>query len=151
MVSPPPETGNNDAPPVVTFRSNRKRKANYRQRAEEDDQTEPSLPAETTEKPQDEATQSPEAAPAAQTLDELIASAASPTPDEPSIAEALRLRNQRRSRLNGVGFKASQTSAKDQDEERGLVPHTSRDDADAMPSRFAPQMGTSTQLVNKHM
>lgn len=166
MAPPPTEPADENTHPVVTFRSSKKRKANYRrQRATDDEQhTEGPAPGSEAIASPSEGAKPPaaDAAPPAQTVDELIASATAPSEateakdDEHSIAEALRLRAQRRSRLNGVGFKPSQSAAREDNDERGLVLHSAaKDDGqDALagaPSRFAPQTGLSTQLVNKHM
>jgi hypothetical protein len=134
-MTPPPETepSPDAAPAPVVFRSSKKRKANLRQRAPSDDTTLPS-------------------APPAQTVDELIASAS-----EPSISSALRLRAQhRRPRHKGVGFTSSeQSSAPSSTAERSLIPATQQqppeDPLGGMTTRFAPQTGLTSQLVNKHM
>ncbi|KAH6682261.1 hypothetical protein F5X68DRAFT_192610 [Plectosphaerella plurivora] len=153
-MTPPPETDPtpepSPAPPAVIFRSSKKRKANLRQRATDDD-----IPS-TDDTP----TTTP-VAPSPQTIDQLIASASveptSSTTPEPSITDALRLRAQhRRPRHKGVGFTSS--TRDDQtptSTERSLVLSTQpQDDPEpvgGMISRFAPQTGLSTQLVNKHI
>lgn len=134
--------------PAVVFRSSKKRKANLRQRApdDDDDNQHPSIDPSTAD------------IPALQTVDELIASAAHAgskpgLANEPSVAEALRLRAQRRHRHKGVGFTSSVDDAASTRPERALVVHAPPDDEPigGMTTRFAPQTGLSSQLVNKHM
>ncbi|ROT39870.1 hypothetical protein SODALDRAFT_332002 [Sodiomyces alkalinus F11] len=151
--------------PPVLFRSNRKRKPGYRQRPESQDidikdtttSPEPSstpadrnLPTESTEPRLP--TDPPTALTQAQVDDD-------PDPSSQSIAEALRLRNLRKSRLKGVGFRPQGSqdgrNARDDDanQERSLV--QGNQDGDAVDlgihGRFAPQTGIVGELVNKHM
>ncbi|KAF3344798.1 hypothetical protein VdG2_06984 [Verticillium dahliae VDG2] len=79
-----------------------------------------------------------------------------PTPaedDEPSIAEALRLRTLRKSRLNGVGFRA-QTREDEPSSSAALIPKPQDEETapdGGITNRFAPQTGLVGELVNKHM
>lgn len=73
------------------------------------------------------------------------------------MAEALRLRNARKARLKGVGFRPEGTS-KATDEvstEQSLVLKDDPNGPDAVEygisRRFAPQAGLVGELVNKHM
>lgn len=82
-----------------------------------------------------------------------------------SVAEVLRLRNARKHRTGGVGFRAGLSSLGDdaatgeQSAEQGLVLHGSADAQQAADSaiiggiskRFAPQTGLVGELVNRHM
>jgi hypothetical protein len=77
-----------------------------------------------------------------------------------SITEALRLRNSRKSRLNGVGFTAYTTpgsshASTDMADERSLVVMAEEQPAQVVvggiTKRFAPQTGLTGELVNKHM
>lgn len=144
-----PET---EAAPQVVFRPGKKRKI-YRQRAEEPESTTSNgeTPTET------HATAS---------------SSAFATPAEPddnheglSVAEALRLRNSRKHKHGGVGFRAGPSGLGDDrvgsedNTERGLVLHGNTDaqqGAEAaviggISTRFAPQTGMVGELVNRHM
>lgn len=133
--------------PQVVFRPSKKRK-HFRQRAEE---------SET--KPDEAAHQA-----AAQPLpDQDVEAKPSGSHDtnsdteESSVAEALRLRNARKARLKGVGFRP-EGSSKVSDEvstEQSLVLKDDPNGPDAMEygisRRFAPQAGLVGELVNKHM
>ncbi|KAK4227627.1 hepatocellular carcinoma-associated antigen 59-domain-containing protein [Podospora fimiseda] len=140
-----PET-ESAAEPKIVFRAGKKRKA-YRQRAEEEVDNAPSTAAHDA---------TPVAPPTAE---------ATPQEDEEeglSVAEALRLRNARKHKLGGVGFRAGQFSnnesaTADHNTEQGLVVHdgactqTSMDIIGAVNTRFAPQTGLVGEIVNKHM
>lgn len=72
-----------------------------------------------------------------------------------SVAEVLRLRNARKSRLKGVEFRPEGAPKDETPGEASLVP---KDDAQGpeatefgMSRRFAPQAGLVGELVNKHM
>lgn len=73
-----------------------------------------------------------------------------------SVAEILRLRNARKSRLRGAGFKAD-SGAEETNTERSLVLKSGAGEIDkpadieAITKRFAPQTGLVGELVNKHM
>ncbi|KAK3903462.1 hepatocellular carcinoma-associated antigen 59-domain-containing protein [Staphylotrichum tortipilum] len=145
------ETG---AAPQVLFRPGKKRK-NYRQRAEQPDDT-PSTGATPTEANTAEPTRA-------------VASPVEPAQDEPeerpSVAEALRLRNARKHKHGGVGFRAGRTGPGDErasgedNTEQGLVLHGNADAQQAadvaviggISTRFAPQTGMVGDLVNRHM
>lgn len=77
--------------------------------------------------------------------------------EESSIAEALRLRNARKARLKGVGFRPEGTSKIPEgvSTEQSLVLKDDSNGPDAMEygisRRFAPQAGLVGELVNKHM
>lgn len=133
--------------PQVVFRTNKKRK-HFRQRAEQ-----------PGAKEDDAATQT--AVPSTPAQDKLAepnddAGATSET-EGLSVAEALRIRNLRKSRLKGVGFRPEGTSGgvEESNTERSLVPKDDAYAADAMEygvtRRFAPQAGLVGELVNKHM
>jgi hypothetical protein len=138
MASPTTEAGTIE-PPII-FRAGKKRKA-YRQRVEGDDA---------------------DATPAAPESAGAVVEMASEEDPSISVAEALRLRNARKSRLKGVGF-AAQFSTRDEaveedvNEERSLVVHKQEEVAPQNPlvggmtRRFAPQTGMVGDLVNKHM
>jgi len=143
MASPIPEPATE---PKVVFRPGKKRKA-YRQRVGED--------AETTISASDDGTPaiSLPSTPAPETAEEKGL----------SVAEALRLRNARKHKLGGVGFRAGQHShnsdytAFDNNAEQSLVLHDGTD-AQAgidviggMNTRFAPQTGLVGEIVNRHM
>lgn len=131
--------------PAVVFRSSKKRKQ-FRQRAEEsepkadDATTQPLAPAPTTEHRDvrlDERTDTD-----------------GPETDGLSVAEALRLRNARKSRPKGVEFRAEGPA---REEEMTEAPSQAPKDelAEAlelgMGRRFAPPAGLVGELVNKHM
>jgi hypothetical protein len=134
--------------PQVLFRAGKKRKA-YRQRAAAEDDTE-IVDAVATPKE-----------------GEVAAHGESAFGDgtETSVAEALRLRNARKSRLKGVGFtvesatRDSQVGDEATNEERSVVVRDQEDAAVAAPpaplggmtGRFAPQTGLVGDIVNKHM
>lgn len=166
MASPSEEQSPTIQPPVV-FRSNRKRKAGYRQRPGSQDididikdataSPEPSSSSvvpTSGNHPTEPAQRAPstEAAPSSAVTE----AQADDDPSSQSIAEALRLRNLRKSRLKGVGFRPQDGRNAKHDAanpERGLT-HGNQD-ADAVElgiaGRFAPQTGTVGELVNKHM
>ncbi|ROW18254.1 hypothetical protein VPNG_00228 [Cytospora leucostoma] len=132
--------------PQVVFRPSKKRK-NFRQRAEQPSTNEDGAAAQA-------------AVPSAQAQDEQVKPnddlGATSDTEGLSVAEALRLRNARKSRLKGVGFRPEGTNPRGEESnaERSLV---LKDDAaaDAMEygvsKRFAPQAGLVGELVNKHM
>ncbi|CRJ85937.1 hypothetical protein BN1723_000043 [Verticillium longisporum] len=132
MASPPADTSVQQP----LFRASRKRKATYRRQRQEDD-SEP-----TTDTPPPLADAASPALPSTTAED-----------DEPSIAEALRLRNLRKSRLNGVGFRA-QTREDEPSSSTALIPKTQDEETapdGGITNRFAPQTGLVGELVNKHM
>lgn len=77
--------------------------------------------------------------------------------EESSVAEALRLRNARKARLKGVGFRPEGTSKVSDgvSTEQSLVLKDDPNGPDAteygISKRFAPQAGLVGELVNKHM
>lgn len=133
--------------PQVVFRPSKKRK-HFRHRAEE------------AEAKHDESTHQAAAQPIISSEAETKPSGAHDTnsdTEETSVAEALRLRNARKARLKGVGFRPEGTS-KASDEvstEQSLVLKDDPNGPDAMEygisRRFAPQAGLVGELVNKHM
>lgn len=133
--------------PQVVFRLSKKRK-HFRQRAEESE-TKP-----------DEATRQAAAPPLPDQDGEEKPSGShekNSDNEESSVSEALRLRNARKARLKGVGFRP-EGSSKVSDEvstEQSLVFKDDPNGADAMEygvsRRFAPQAGLVGELVNKHM
>lgn len=133
--------------PQVVFRPSKKRR-NFRQRAEQPITNEDGA-----------ATQA--AVPSAQAQDEQVKpnddlDATSDT-EGISVAEALRLRNARKSRLKGVGFRPESTIPRGEESnaERSLVLKSDANAADhleyGVAKRFAPQAGLVGELVNKHM
>ncbi|KAG8165207.1 hypothetical protein KVR01_005482 [Diaporthe batatas] len=141
------DTAKTETPePQVVFRPSKKRK-HLRQRAEE------------TETEPDDALQQP----AAQALPDdgetkiEVNRDTEPDTEESSVKEALRLRNARRTRLKGVGFRPEGTSKvpEEANQEQSLVLKDDPNGADSMDygvsRRFAPQAGLVGELVNKHM
>jgi hypothetical protein len=140
-----------DTAPQVVFRPGKKRKI-YRQRAEE-----PESATSNTDTPTEAAAVASSSAPAtpAEAEDE----------EELSVAEVLRLRNSRKHKHGGVGFRAGPSGAdgdreaSEENTEQSLVLHGSADaqqGAEAaviggISKRFAPQTGLVGELVNKHM
>lgn len=133
--------------PQVIFRTNKKRK-HFRQRAEQpgakDDDASTQAAVPPTQAQVDQANLHDDAGATSET-------------EGQSVAEALRLRNMRKSRLKGVGFRPEGTSAASEESntERSLVIKDDTNAADAMDygvsRRFAPQAGLVGELVNKHM
>lgn len=82
-----------------------------------------------------------------------------------AVAEVLRLRNFRKHKLGGVGFRAGpsslgdDTAGSDENTEQSLVLHGGADAQQAAETtvvggisrRFAPQTGLVGELVNRHM
>ncbi|KAF3764789.1 hypothetical protein M406DRAFT_291968 [Cryphonectria parasitica EP155] len=69
-----------------------------------------------------------------------------------SVAEALRLRNARKSRLKGVEFRPEAAAKEEAKAELGLVPDEDGEAVElGVSRRFAPQVGLVGELVNKHM
>ncbi|OLN95855.1 hypothetical protein CCHL11_05033 [Colletotrichum chlorophyti] len=144
---------NPSSPPPILFRANKKRKAGLRQRAASPD---------TTTNPNMPETELPEASvPIPESQNGSIANSADADETE-AIPSAFRHRA--RKRLNGVGFSARATATAtttgsdasqtdhSSSSSRALVPATSPpDDEPLIAKRFAPQTGTATTVVNKHM
>lgn len=136
----------------VVFRPGKKRKS-YRRRLEDQENT-INNSGEITTETTPTATISAPVTPAQQNEDE----------EGPSVAEVLRLRNARKHKHGGVGFRAGLSSLGDratseETTEQSLILH---DGAEAHPGaetaivggiskRFAPQTGLAGELVNKHM
>ena len=142
MAGEDPET---TTEPQIVFRAGKKRKA-YRQRPADQD-------APVAEEPSAAASRA-----VANDEGEGGAEANKSEGDEEglSVAEALRLRNARRTRLGGVGFSATAAAAAANDDEaqrslvlrgEGVDPLELHD----MSRRFAPQTGLVHEMVNKHM
>ncbi|KAI1177607.1 hypothetical protein F4777DRAFT_576928 [Nemania sp. FL0916] len=150
-----------DPPQPIVFRG--KKRKTYRQRpgAEAEDETvatatptDASLDAPTATSTSNNArspTPNPTATSADAEQDEAI-----------SISEALRLRNARKSRLRGVTFGVDSSSSahagegEGLDDELSLMIHEEEKkvverSVTAANKRFAPQMGLSGEVVNKHM
>lgn len=164
MASPPLDENTPTPIQPVLFRSSKKRKTGYRQRPETQPEDNNKEAAETTQiqphfAKDDTVSESTAKEP-------LVANQETPRvvvgeeEEEPaSIAEALRLRALRKSRLNGVGFRAqsSNDAAKGDpaaNPERGLIPRGHENDAAielGTASRFAPQTGLTGELVNRHI
>ncbi|KAK0672845.1 hepatocellular carcinoma-associated antigen 59-domain-containing protein [Cercophora samala] len=138
--------------PQVVFKAGKKRKA-YRQRVEE-----PEIANTDT---QNATEPTPATAPAVAGNGAQTTAAEEDEEKGLSVAEVLRLRNSRKHKFGGVGFRArpGQSTHGDDDgsapEEQSLVLHGS---AEAEPEtfggitqRFAPQTGLAGDLVNKHM
>ncbi|KAF7542700.1 hypothetical protein G7Z17_g11353 [Cylindrodendrum hubeiense] len=131
--------------PVVRFRAGKKRKA-YRQRIDDDTTAAEPAPANL----------------AAQTPDAVAHTAAKDDGDsdgdeESSVAAALRLRNARRGRLRGVGFKNNAQHDDDASGERALVlrgPDGAPDQDVGLRSvgdRFTHQTGLLADMNDKHI
>lgn len=133
--------------PQVVFRPSKKRK-HFRQRAEESE----ARPVEATQQAADQPVQD-------QNSETKLRAARDTTSDteESSVAEALRLRNARKARLKGVGFRPEGTSKApgEASTEKSLVLKDDPNGPDSMEygisKRFAPQAGLVGELVNKHM
>lgn len=143
-----PSTPAENAEPQVFFRPTKKRKQ-FRQRAEA---------TESATATQDN--QPVTASPVLITHDSASVPPVRTDDDEPSetegssVAEALRLRNARKSRFKGVEFRPESASAsKDEPstEHNSLVPKEDPLEAFSVSKRFAPQQGLVGELVNKHM
>lgn len=175
MDAPPAETKTPELPQVV-FRPSKKRRQ-FRQRAEDDDNkndasssckaadsaTTGTTIITTTQAPTAQTT-TLSAPPPAHDSDAVAGDKTSYDTEEGggglSVAEALRLRNARKSRLKGVEFRAESSSAA-AGEQAGVGEHdTARQQqkdeiAEALElgvsRRFAPQAGLVGELVNKHM
>lgn len=150
-MDPPPSETNPE--PQVVFRSSKKRKQ-FRQRAEESN-------VKT-----DDTTNQAAAAPAASAQDDDAkprdGDDEASEPEGISVAEALRLRNARKSRLKGVEFRPEGAPSKSTadgaaDSEQNLAHHQKEGAGAPEPMeygvsrRFAPQAGLVGELVNKHM
>ena len=141
-----------EAAPQVVFRPGKKRKI-YRQRAEEPEST-----LSNGENPTEASSATPTSA------------FATPTgPDEdaagPTVAEALRLRNLRKHKHGGVGFRTGPSglggdrAGGEENSEMGMVLHGNADAQlgaetaviGGISKRFAPQTGMVGELVNRHM
>lgn len=147
--------GEPDIQPQVLFRPGKKRNAYRRQRADESESTANESSEIATDAVPTAAISTP------------VAHAAQDDDDEEglSVAEVIRLRNARRHKLAGVGFRAGPSPfgddrpAAEDNTEQGLVLH---EGAEGQPGaekaiiggiskRFAPQTGLVGELVNKHM
>lgn len=175
MDAPPAETKTPELPQVV-FRPSKKRRQ-FRQRAEDDNDNNDSSSLKTADSATTSTTETATQAPTVQTTalsapppaHDSDAVAGDKTSDDTeegggggglSVAEALRLRNARKSRLKGVEFRAEISSAA-AGEQAGVGEHdTARQQqkdeiAEALElgvsRRFAPQAGLVGELVNKHM
>lgn len=132
--------------PQVVFRPSKKRK-HFRQRADEPE----TKPDEAAQQPADQATPDDGEGRPGGTHD------TNSDIEESSVAEALRLRNARKARLKGVGFRPEGTSkiSEEASTEQSLILKDDPNGADAMEygisRRFAPQAGLVGELVNKHM
>jgi hypothetical protein len=148
-----------DALPQVVFRPGKKRKM-YRQRADEPDETTSGI-----EHSNGNGGPTTEGSVAAQ-------STAKPLAEEDdhehglSVAEVLRLRNSRKHRPGGVGFRAgpsfpgdSSRVTSEENTEQSMVLHGNTDTQQGaevaviggISKRFAPQTGLVGEVVNKHM
>lgn len=107
---------------VVRFRSSKKRKA-YRQRPADEDTT----------------NHDDEAAPAAEAT------------DDTAVQAALKLRNARRGRLQGVTFKADDARVEEDDDDLALMLRQESEIAKGIPDRFMHQTGLAAELNDKHM
>lgn len=140
---------------TILFRPSKKRKV-YRQRAADDEE-------EATSASSSPAIATP-LSPAAQSLDELISSAASNAVKDGgseiegvpvSMAEILRLRKMKK-RTGGVEFRAETVLHAPRDDEQALVEHTEAPEEagglveNGVTRKFAPQTGAVGD-VNRHM
>ncbi|CAJ2501451.1 Uu.00g043040.m01.CDS01 [Anthostomella pinea] len=150
MESPAPET---TAVPPIVFRG--KKRKFYRQRAEaEDNRLQAVAPSEQeTATPQTQGSPTPDTVPA---------SGDGAAEEGLSVAEALRLRNARKSKLRGVKFSADNARGDvsgggfDDDDELSRMIREEQSRALELSSsgvnkRFAAQTGMVGELVNKHM
>ncbi|KUI66158.1 hypothetical protein VM1G_01950 [Cytospora mali] len=134
--------------PQVVFRPSKKRK-HFRQRAEEPSTNDDDVATQAAA-PSPAQAQNPQA----NSHDD---DGATSETEGLSVNEALRLRNARKSRLKGVGFRpeGSNPEGEKSNTERSIVPKDDATGADAMEygvsRRFAPQAGLVGELVNKHM
>jgi hypothetical protein len=146
-MDPPAQFDATPEPPVV-FRG-KKRKL-YRQRATEDANTQ-----EQSTNQESAATDGPEAPRAESSKPQTPAE----NEDDLSVAEIIRRRNARKSRLRGVGFGvdgATQGDGSNLEDELSLMIREEEQKAlDApvggMTNRFTAQTGMAGELVNKHM
>ncbi|KAI8624648.1 hypothetical protein F5Y19DRAFT_480392 [Xylariaceae sp. FL1651] len=138
------------SPSPVVFRG--KKRKTYRQRIETEDEaaTAAMNPVPNPPLPQNTATS---------TIDPIVTSAAKSEDETFSIAEALRLRNARKSRLRGVAFGVdSNTQVEGTEGDDELSQMIREEEKKALEQsittankRFAPQTGLSGEIVNKHM
>lgn len=137
----PPPTGDISEPQVV-FRPSKKRKQFLRQRAE--DNANPADESTTQAPAQERDPSSHDGEDKGDLGTEGL-----------SVAEALRLRNARKSRPKGVEFRPEGAPKEEAPTEQTLDPKDDAAGADAlefgMSRRFAPQAGLVGELVNKHM
>lgn len=131
--------------PQVVFRPSKKRKQFLRQRAEDNDST----PADTIS----QAPASPSPAQASDPRTHNEDDRGDSDTEGLSVAEALRLRNARKSRLRGVEFRPEGTTKAEAAPEHTLTHKDDENDAAdfGMSRRFAPAAGLVGELVNKHM
>ncbi|KAK3937121.1 hepatocellular carcinoma-associated antigen 59-domain-containing protein [Diplogelasinospora grovesii] len=147
MASFETETAGEPAPQVL-FRAGKKRKMHLRQRGDD----------ETTEHATANLTPTPGQPDSSSTIDNTTESHSDES--RHSVAEVLRLRNARKSRLGGVAFRPGGSSSQDNpstdhNTEQSMVLHTINPrETMAMggiTKRFAPQTGLVGDVVNKHM
>lgn len=141
-----PSTVENSEPQVV-FRPSKKRKQFLRQRAERNDTTANDADSQAAAplKPPYESDSRPHDGDDKNTSEI----------EGLSVAEALRLRNARKSRLKGVEFRPEGAPKEEAPVEHTLVNKDDEHGPEAMEygmsRRFAPQAGLVGELVNKHM
>lgn len=152
-----PSPTETNAEPQVVFRPSKKRKQ-FRQRAE--DNHDESKAESTTTAATTITTTTQIATPSASAQDSDAARENGETSEGEgglSVAEALRLRNARKSRLKGVEFRPESAPKVDEanHSEHGIGGQHKDEVAEALElgvsRRFAPQAGLVGELVNKHM
>lgn len=154
-----------DPAPQILFRPGKKRK-NYRQRATEDpDNAIDSNNTGEAETAQTRLSADPPPSGNDGPIKTVGRGDSSEREEGLSVSEIRRLRNARKHRQGGVGFRASPSglagdgATNEENSERGVVLHGSADaqqGAEAaviggISSRFAPQTGLVGELVNRHM
>ncbi|KAH6626005.1 hepatocellular carcinoma-associated antigen 59-domain-containing protein [Chaetomium sp. MPI-SDFR-AT-0129] len=154
-----------DAAPPILFRPGKKRK-NYRQRATEE--TDNAIDSNTTgeaETAQARVSADPPPSGNDGPMTTVDHGGSSEREEGLTVSEIRRLRNARKHRQGGVGFRASPSgfagdgATNEENSERGVVLHGSADaqqGAEAaviggISRRFAPQTGLVGELVNRHM
>ncbi|KAJ4396932.1 hypothetical protein N0V93_001154 [Gnomoniopsis smithogilvyi] len=139
-----PSTAAETSEPQVVFRPSKRRKQ-FRQRAEENDNTADDATGQTGSTPSTTEGRDPRSQ---EREDDGISNT-----EGLSVAEVLRLRNARKSKLKGVEFRPEGPSKDGVIAEPSPAP---KDDVSealelGMSRRFAPQAGLVGELVNKHM
>lgn len=138
----PTTTDNPEA--QVVFRPSKRRKQ-FRQRAEENNAQ--------VDRATSQAATPPATTESGGVKDNELEDYAAPNTNAISVAEALRLRNARKSRFKGVEFRPEGPLKDEAIAELSNIPKDDGNEAleFGMSRRFAPQAGLVGELVNKHM